>query len=135
MEIYRYNINCQEYKAIKNSGLVGVERENAFNECVKKIGTKLSLSEYFNITDRIVKFGDDVHYKAIGKPNNILEELAYGELDYLSELSYCDLSERRPEDLTESRTDWETMKDYADGLASFIYKLKCEIANGRLKYE
>lgn len=135
MEIYRYNINCQEYKAIRNSGLVGVERENAFNECIKKIGTKLSLSEYFNITDRVVKFGDDVHYMAFGKPNNILEELAYGELDYLSELSYCDLIDCYPEDLIESRTDWQAMKGYADGLASFIDRLKCEIADGRLKYE
>jgi hypothetical protein len=55
-------------------------------------------------------------------------------MEYVSELSYCHVRENRPEDLTENRTDWNDMMDYADGLASFIDRLKDEIGNGKLRY-
>ena len=43
MKIYKYNPNCKEWENIRNSKLVGIERENAFNECVKNIGVELTL--------------------------------------------------------------------------------------------
>lgn len=43
MKIYKYNPNCKECENIRNSKLVGIERENAFNECVKNIGVELTL--------------------------------------------------------------------------------------------
>lgn len=134
-EIYKYNPNCQEWEDVRSSELAGKKREDAFSECVKKIGTKLTLQEYFSIRYRESDWQKGVCYRCIGKPSNILEELAYSEMEYIDELYYCIARESHPEDLCESRTDWEMMRGYADGLASFIERLKGEIGSGTLKYE
>lgn len=34
MKIYKYNSNCKEWEDVRNSKLVGIERKNAFNECI-----------------------------------------------------------------------------------------------------
>lgn len=133
--IYKYNPNCQEWKDVRNSKLTGKERDDAFDVCVEKIGTKLTLQEYFNIWDRSSDWQKGVCYRIVGKPSNILEELAYSEQEYVDELYYCDARKRSPEDMCESRTDWNMMRDYADGLASFIDRIKDEIGSGKLKYE
>ena len=134
-EIYKYNPNCIEWDAIRNSKLTGAERIEAFNECAKKIGTKLTLQEYFDIPCRDSSWWNDVCYICIGKPTNILEELAYSELEYHNELYYCEMRDRHPEDICESRTDWDSMRGYADSLADFIDRLKNEVGSGKLKYE
>lgn len=134
MEIYRYNPNCKEWEDVRNSKLKGAERENAFKEVVKKIGTKLTLQEYFSIPCRRSDWRKEICYQCIGKPINILEELAFSEIDYHEELSYINAKDRFPEDLIESRTDWEEMKNYADNLAYFIDRLKAEIGNGNVKF-
>jgi soluble cytochrome b562 len=54
------------------------------------------------------------------------------QIDFDENLSYCDISHRSPEDLVESRTDWDDMKAYADGLDAFISALKGEIVNGTI---
>lgn len=135
MEIYRFDPRCKEWEEIRDSGLTGLKREEAFKECAKKIGTRLSLEEYFSIPSRENNWMKGVCYECIGQPNNILEELACGEIEYSGELYYCNLRDRRPEDLIESRTDWDTLKGYADDLASFIERLKDEIGTGKLKFE
>lgn len=134
MKIYKYNPNCEEWDKVRNSNLKGKDRDNAINECVVKIGTELTLEEYFNIPFRRSDWQKGVCFRCIGKPDNVLEELAYAEIEYVDELSYCHVRENRPEDLTENRTDWNDMMDYADGLASFIDRLKTEIGNGKLRY-
>ena len=133
-EIYKYNPNCQEWENIRNSNLVGIEREKAFDECAKKIGTKLTLQEYFSIPFRASDFTKGVCYKCIGKPTNLLERLAFSEMDYDSNLSYINMSQSFPEDFIECRTSYEDMIDYADGLKFFIEELKDEIATGRIVF-
>ena len=133
-EIYKYNPNCQEWNNIRNSKLVGIEREKAFDECAKKIGTKLTLQEYFSIYFRESDFTKDVCYRCIGKPTNLLERLAFSEMDYDSDLSYINMSDSFPEDFIESRTSYEDMINYADGLKYFIEELKDEIAKGRIVF-
>ena len=133
-EIYKYNPNCQEWENIRNSKLVGIEREKAFDECAKKIGTKLTLQEYFSIPFRESDFTKGICYKCIGKPTNLLERLAFSEMDYDSNLSYINMSKSFPEDFIESRTSYEDMIDYADGLKDFIEELKDEIATGRIVF-
>lgn len=44
--IYKYNPNCQEWEDVRNSKLTGKKRDDAFDVCVEKIGTKLTLQEY-----------------------------------------------------------------------------------------
>ena len=131
--IYTYNPNCQEWEDIRNSKLVGIERDNAFNECVKKIGKELSLQEYFSIYPRESDWTKGICYKCLGTPNNLLEQLAYSELEYDTELDYLYVRRHRPEDLIESRTSYEDMIGYADNLSFFIEKIKDEIANGTIK--
>ena len=134
-EIYKYNPNCKEWDNIRNSKLVGIERDNAFDECVKNIGVKLTLQEYFSICFRKSDWTKGVCYRCIGKPTNLLERLAFSELEYDSDLSYISMSKSFPEDFIESRTSYEDMINYADGLKYFIEELKTEIGNGNLKYK
>ncbi len=135
MEIYRFDPRCKEWEDIRNSNLVGSKKEMALKDCVRKIGTRLTLEEYFSIPSRKNNWMIGVCYECVGEPNNILEELAYGEIEYSEELYYCHMSEDCPEDLIESRTDWNTLKGYADDLAQFIERLKNEIGTGKLKFE
>lgn len=133
-EIYTYNPQCQEWDNIRNSNLVGFERKKAFDECVKKIGTRLTLQEYFSIPYRESDFTKGVCYRCIGKPTNILERLAFSEMENDKDLSYINMSDFYPEDFVESRTSYEDMIDYANGLKYFIEELKDEIANGRIVF-
>ena len=135
MKIYKYNPNCKEWDDIRNSKLVGIEREDAFNECTKNIGEELTLQEYFGIYPRESDFEKGICYRCIGKPTNILERLAYSELEYDDELSYTHMSKSFPEDFIENRTSYSDMIDYADGMAYFIDRLKVEIGNGNLIYK
>ena len=135
MKIYKYNPNCKEWEDVRNSKLVGIKRENAFNECVKNIGVELTLQEYFATYPRESNFTKGVCYCCIGEPTNILERLAYSEIEYDGELSYIHRSKASPEDFVESRISYEDMIDYADGLAYFIDSLKDEIGSGNLIYK
>lgn len=135
MKIYKYNPNCKEWKDILNSNLVRIERENAFNECAKNIGVELTLQEYFATYSRKSDFKKGVCYRCIGEPTNILERLVYSEMDYDEDLSYIHMSKIFPEDFIESRTSYEDMIGYADGLARFIDEIKDAIGNGKLIYK
>lgn len=57
-----------------------------------------------------------------GTPESIVEELVNWKLGF-SKIDYSSIRKNFPEDLIESRTDWDTMKQYADDLDDFIDKL------------
>lgn len=132
MKIYKYNPNCKEWEDIRNSKLVGIKRDNAFNECAKNIGVELTIQEYFDTYPRESDWEKGVCYCCIGEPTNILERLAYSEMEYDEDLSYIHRSKASPEDFVESRTSYEDMIYYADGLARFIDEIKDAIGNGNL---
>ena len=131
MEIYKYYQNTKEWHEIVNSKLKGAAREDAFRKYIKETGKLVSIQEYFKDYSRN-NWRTDYYYQFFGEAKNCIERLAKGEIDYDNDLAYCIRLERSPEDLVECRTDWNDMKAYADGLASFISTLKDEIANGTL---
>lgn len=133
IQIYRYQHNTQEWHDLINSSLKGKERDNAINDFIKKNGTEVSIQEYLNDFNRRSFRDKGYSYKCFGEAENCIERLVYGELEYDEGLSYCNTREHCPEDLCESRTDWDDMKGYADGMASFIDSLKSEVANGTIK--
>lgn len=135
MKIYKYNPNCKEWENIRKSNLIGIKREDAFNECIKNIGVELTLQEYFATYPRESDYTKGICYRCIGKPTNILERLAYSEIEHDDDLSYIRMSKSFPEDFIESRTSYSDMIDYADGMAYFIDRLKVEIGNGNLIYK
>lgn len=130
IEIYKYTYDTNEWKNICNSKLQGQERQNAFNEYIKTYGTKVTIREYFKDFRRKDDYYTKISYKCFGKPTNAIEQIVYAETDYLDNLSYLSAKDNHPEDLIESRTDWEDMKDYADGMYYFIQDLMGDIANG-----
>lgn len=56
-------------------------------------------------------------------------------MEYDEDLSYIHRSKASPEDFVESRTSYEDMIYYADGLARFIDEIKDAIGNGKLIYK
>lgn len=136
MKIYRYSIETEEFNKIRNSSLTGQKREDTFDEYIERTGTEISIQDYFNLnksdrTNRRRK--SNIKYTTIGKPENILDELAFSEHNYSSKLYYSNAVYDDPEDLVESRTDYDTLKSYADELVCFIDDLKDAIAAGHLK--
>lgn len=133
IKIYKYDYNDKGFRAVVNdSTLKGKKREEALNNWIKTNGTEVSINDYFNDYHRDSFYDKGYSYHCDGKPENCIERLAYAELEYDSDLSYCTVREHSPEDLIESRTDWDAMKSYADGLAYFIESLKSEIADGKI---
>lgn len=133
IEIYKYTYDTDEWKNIRNSKLEWQERENAFNEYIKQSGTKVTIKEYFQDFNRKYNY-NKTSYKCFGKPTNTIEKIVFAEIDYLDDLSYLSAKDNNPEDLIESRTDWEVMKDYADGMYYFIHDLIEEFANGKIVF-
>lgn len=131
IQIFRYQYNTPEWKELINdSSIKGRERDNAINDFIKKNGTEVSIQDYFKDYDRDSFYDRDYSYECFGNPENCIERLVYGELEYDDGLFYCNARDRCPEDICELRTDWDSMKEYADGLANFIDSLKNEIATG-----
>lgn len=132
IKIYKYDHNDKGFRAVVNdSTLKGNKRTEAINNWIKANGIEVTIKDYFNDYNR-----DSVYnvysYHCDGNPENCIERLAYAELEYDGDLSYCSVRKNSPEDLTESRTDWDEMKNHADGLAYFIDSLKSEIADGTI---
>lgn len=135
MEIYKYYHNTKEWNEICNGKLKSKEREAAFDNYIKTKGQKVTLQEYFSDYDRN-SFSwykeRNYAYKCFGEAENCLERLAKAETDWDNGLSYCSAKSNHPEDLIESRTNWDEMQSYADGLYYFIESLKSEIAEGKI---
>ena len=133
IKIYKYDYNDKGFRAVVNDNtLKGKKREEAINDWIKANGTEVTIKDYFNDDKRYSFYNKEYSYHYDGKPENCIERLAYDELEYDSDLSYCTVREYSPEDLIESRTSWDEMKNYADGLDSFINSIKSEIANGTI---
>lgn len=138
MEIYKYNrflTETKEWRDIVNSTDSYKERDKLLDELIKKNGNEVTVQEYFSDGKRISRYSSNSKYlyKCFGKPSNLFERLAFSEIDFDNDLCYFDLKKYHPEDLTESRTDWEELKDYADGMYYFIEALKHEIASENIK--
>lgn len=131
MDIYKFYPSTKEWSNIVNSNMKRKEIDAALDKYIKENGEKVSIQDYFNDHNRN-SFSIDYSYKCFGDATNIFERLAKGEIDYDNDLNYLNVVKKSPEDLIESRTDWDDMKSYADGLASFIDSLKYEIANGTI---
>lgn len=139
MEIYKYNrslTETKEWQDIVNSTDSYKKRDKLFNELIKKNGNEITVQEYFSDGKRISRYSCDSKYLYIcfGKPSNLFERLAFSEIDYDNDLYYLNLKKYYSEDLTESRTNWEDLLDYANGMYYFIEELKHEIASGNIKY-
>ena len=135
MEIYKYYYNTKEWQEICNGKLKSKEREAAFDKYIKEKGQKVSLQDYFKDSDRNSCRDKGYSYKFFGEAENCFERLAKEEIDYDVDLCYCSAKNRHPEDLCESRTDWDEMRSYANGLYYFIESLKSEIASGKIKVD
>ena len=133
IKIYKYckNIhNTEEWKNVVNNNISYKEREKLFNEISIKYGKEVTIQEYFSDYNRL-SWIKDYNYIMVGEPNNVIEKLVSSEIgDYL--LTYCNMRERSPEDLIESRTSWEELESYADEMYYFIDEIKSEIANGTI---
>lgn len=133
IKIFKYQHDTNEWsKLINDSSLKGKEREKTIDGFIKKNGQEVSIQDYFNDFNRDSFCRKNYSYKCFGEPENCIEKLVCGELNYDEDLSYCNARNHFPEDLCESRTDWDQMKEYANGLAYFIDSLKSEIANGTI---
>lgn len=132
MEIYKYYFNTDEFEQIRNSNLSGKKKDEAFDAYIKEHGEKVSVKDYFNDNNRDGWRDKDYAYKCFGDAENCIERLVKSEVDYDCDLNYCSIANNFPEDLCESRTDWDKMKSYADGLYYFIRQLKREIASGEI---
>ena len=132
IKIYKYNPEDKRFRDVVNDNtLKGKKREEALDNWAKENGAEVSIKDYFNDYNRN-SWRKDYAYRCFGKAENCIERLAYAEIEYDGDLSYCSVRENSPEDLIESRTDWDAMKSYADGLAYFIDSLKSEIADGKI---
>lgn len=136
IKIYKYHSKDKRFRDVVNdSTLKGKKREEALDNWVKENGTEVSIKEFLNDYRRnsYHRYDEDyIVYRCFGQPENCIERLAYGEIEWDNDLSYCNARNHSPEDLIESRTDWDAMRDYADGLADFISALKSEIAEGKI---
>ena len=145
MKIYKYS--TKDLSIFKNSlDVKDIDKKKKLvQNYIEENGTLVTIQEYFADYNRnfsgywncaTQKWVDrEYSYDCCGKPTNCLERLAYAEIEFDGDLYYCSLATNSPEDLCESRTDWEDLKGYADGLMSFIKELKYEIAEGKIKIE
>ncbi len=72
-------------------------------------------------------WGKDYCYACYGKAENSIERFVNAEINGDGCINYWNVKNDCPEDLIESRTSWNEMKDYADGLYWFIDSLISDI--------
>ena len=127
IKIYKYNPSSIWFKDVVNdSTLKGKNRDIAIENAIKEHGTQISIVEYFKDWNRN-SWGKDYCYACYGEVENSIERLANAEINYDEGLTYLNAKNNHPEDLIESRTSWNEMKDYADGLYWFIDSLISDI--------
>ena len=134
LKIYKFDPTSVDYrKVVNDSTLKGKARNKAIDETVQKIGTEVTFQEYFSDYNRNYSFFKKGYcYHCFGEAENLFEKLAYSEIEYDGDLGYWNKKENSPEDLIESRTSWDEMKDYADGMYYFIESLKGDFASGKI---
>ena len=132
IEIYKYNPNSIWFKDVVNdNALKGKKRDIAINNAIKEHGVQISIVEYFKDWNRN-GWGKGYCYACYGEVENSIERLVNAEINYDESLTYLNAKNNNPEDLIESRTSWDGMKDYADGLYWFINSLISDVAIGKI---
>ncbi len=132
IKIYKYNPSSNWFKDVVNdSTLKGKNRDIAIENAIKEHGTQIPIVEYFKDWNRN-SWGKDYCYTCYGEAENSIERLANAEINYDEGLTYLIAKNNHPEDLIESRTSWDEMKSYADGLYWFIDSLISDIVTNKI---
>ena len=132
IEIYKYNPSSTWFKDVVNdSTLKGKKRDIAIENAIKEHGVQISIVEYFKDWKRN-NWGKDYCYACYGEEEDSIERLVNAEINYDNNLIYLSVKNNHPEDLIESRTSWNEMKDYADGLYWFIDSLISDVVIGKI---
>ena len=132
IEIYKYTTSSTWFKDVVNdSTLKGKERDIAIDNAIKEHGAQISIIEYFKDWNRNSCF-KDYCYACYGEAANSIERIVNAEINYDAGLTYLDDKNNHPEELIESRTSWDEMKDYADGLYWFINSIISDVVTGKI---
>ena len=132
IKIYKYNPSSTWFKDVVNdSALKGKKRDIAIENTIKEHGVQISIVEYFKDWKRN-SWGKDYCYACYGEAENSIERLVNAEINYDESLIYLSAKNNHPEDLIESRTNWDEMKSYADGLYWFINSVISDVAIGNI---
>lgn len=132
IKIYKYDPSSIWFKDVVNdSTLKGKKRDIAIENAIKEHGTQISIVEYFKDRKRN-SWGKGYCYDCYGEVENSIERLVNAEINYDEGLTYLDAKNNHPEDLIESRTSWDEMKDYADGLYRFVDSLISDIVTDKI---
>lgn len=132
IEIYKYNPSSIWFQNVVNdSALKGKKRDIAIENAIKEHGMQISIVEYFNDWDRD-SYSNDYRYDCYGEAENSIERLVNAEINYDENLAYLSAKNNYPEDLIESRTSWDEMKDYANGLYRFINSVITDVVIGKI---
>ncbi len=132
IKIYKYDPSSNWFKDVVNdSTLKGKKRDIAIENAIKEHGVKISIVEYFKDWKRN-SWGKDYCYTCYGEAEDSIERLANAEINYDEGLAYLSAKNNHSEDLIESRTSWDEMKNYADGLYRFIDSIISDVATGKI---
>lgn len=132
IKIYKYSPNSIWFKGVINdSALKGKKRDLAIENAIKEHGEQISIVEYFKDLNRN-SWGKDYCYSCYGEPEDSIERIVNAEINYDNDLNYLSAKNNNPEDLIESRTSWDEMKDYADGLYWFINSVISDVVSGKI---
>ena len=132
IKIYKYSPSSIWFKDVVNdSTLKRKKRDIAIENAIKEHGVQISIVEYFKDWKRN-SWGKDYCYVCYGKAEDSIERLINAEINYDEGLAYLSAKNNNPEDLIESRTSWDEIKDYADGLYWFIDSVISDVAIGKI---
>lgn len=132
VKIYKYNPRSIWFKeAVNNGKLKGKKRDIAIANAIKENGVQISIVEYLKDWNRN-GWGEDYCYACYGEAENSIERLVNAEINYDECLDYWNVKNNSPEDLIESRTSWDEMKSYADGLYRFISSVISDVVTGKI---
>lgn len=132
IKIYKYNPRSIWFKeAVNNGKLKGKKRDIAIANAIKENGVQISIVEYLKDWNRN-DWGEDYCYACYGEAENSIERLVNAEINGDGCFNYWNVKNNCPEDLIESRTSWDEMKGYADGLCSFISSVISDFVTGKI---
>lgn len=132
MDITVYDTTTKEYQTIEFSYDTKII---SFNEYYKRKENYIKnrgkvVSAYKFMKEKLYD-SKDVRYVINGYPETALDFLVY-YLHSDSTISYIYQRQHWSEDLVESRTDWDSMKGYADDMADVIENVLDKILQGKV---
>lgn len=128
MKILIYNPNSKEWHDFihnLSNELTPCERISAIDQHIEEIGQEITPQDFVKHEYRYTSFNSDLKFKFIGEPKTPLEKILVFVFD---STSYIHMQSSFPEDFCESRTDWDSMIEYADEMSSFIKELMEDLA-------